>query len=74
MVGQSYLLEQPPAPAGLNAVLNQRVLPVLVNVAGSVEGRFETMAGVIRRSPTTCVLVVASLGFLLARAAQMRGA
>ena len=72
MVDRRYLLEQPPAPTGLRAVINQRVVPALVDIAGAVEVRLETVAETIRRKPAKSLLLAVGVGCLLARMGQPR--
>ena len=74
MVDRRYLLDQPPPPAGLAAVFNQKVLPVLVNAAGGVEGGLEKVASTVRRAPNTSLLIAVGVGFLLAQAGRLHDA
>ena len=74
MVDRRYLLDQPPAPAGIVAMFNQQVMPVLVNTAGSVEGGMEKVASTVRRSPNTSLLIAAGIGFLLAQVGRLHDA
>ncbi len=70
MVDRRYLLEQPPAPTGLRAVVNQQVIPILVDAMGAVEVRLEVVATIVRRAPATSLLVAAAIGALLAQMKQ----
>ena len=72
MVDRRYLLDQPPAATGLRAVINQRVVPALVDIAGGVEVRLETVAETIRRKPAKSLLLAVGVGYLLARMGQPR--
>ena len=70
MVDQRYLLEQPPAPTGLRAVVTPQVVPILVDAMGAVEVRLEVVAKTVRRAPATSLLVAAGIGALLAQMRQ----
>ena len=72
MVDKDYLLAQPSAPSAMKATIDQRVIPALIDVAGSIEGRLETVARTVRQSPTASVLIALGIGFLAAHARRSR--
>jgi hypothetical protein len=67
-----YHLDRPPPPAELKRYFNQRVIPIVIDVAGHVESALERLAVQTRRQPTLVLGLALSAGFLLSALAGRR--
>lgn len=65
MVSSKYLLRDPGSPSTTKRVLDQRVIPLLIDSAGGVEVAFERVAVNIRRSPAVSMCIALGIGALL---------
>ncbi len=66
MIGPRYLLHKPGGPATPKVILDQQVIPALIDAAGWVEGQAERFAGEVRRAPGPALGAVFLGGVLLA--------
>jgi hypothetical protein len=65
MADTDYLTQKPAAPTAPKRFLDQRVIPGLIDVAGSVEAALEHWTVRVRRSPGASMGVVLGIGALL---------
>ena len=66
MVSAGYALDRAPPPSSFKRFVDQRALPVAIDVAGSVEAAVESAAQLVRRQPVAAVLIAAALGYAMA--------
>jgi hypothetical protein len=64
MIGQAYLRDQPPPPARWQRYLDQCVLPVAIDAAGSAEAVLEHVAQAARRQPVMALGLAGVVAFL----------
>ncbi|MCQ8240011.1 hypothetical protein [Rhizosaccharibacter radicis] len=64
MVKPSYMLHVPKGPGPLKRALDQRMIPVLIDSAGAVEGALEKVAVVMRRNPVGMLGLAAAAGIV----------
>ncbi len=74
MVSKAYLLERPPPPFKAKRFMDQRVVPLLIDAAGAVEGRLEELAVAARRAPLCSFGLAVAVGFVLKRLFEGAGA
>ena len=65
MAKPHYMLEKPSRPSRSRTVLNQGLIPALINVSGAAETVLERMAVVARRSPIMALGIAGGAGALL---------
>ncbi|WP_419758896.1 hypothetical protein [Acidisoma sp.] len=64
MVDVSYLLDKPPAPAGLRSFVNQHVVPPAIDIAAAVESAVYELGEQVRAQPAASILAAAALGLV----------
>jgi hypothetical protein len=74
MVSKVYLLEKPPPPSRAKRFMDQRVVPLLIDAAGAVEGRLEELAVTARRAPLCSFGLAVAMGFVLKKLVEGAGA
>jgi hypothetical protein len=67
MISRNYLLKQPASPSPVKILVDQSVIPALIDAAAAVEVLFERFGGRARRTPMTCVGVAFGLGWAASR-------
>ena len=65
MVNKSYMLATKPAASEVKLFVDQRLIPVGINLAGSVEGLLERVAVRARQRPATAVGATFATAMLL---------
>ncbi len=65
MVSRAYLLHKPPRPSALTLFVNQRIMPLLIDSAASVEALVESAAVRTRQRPGMPLAVAFCAGALL---------
>ena len=65
MVNKSYMVATKPAPSEVKLFIDQQVIPVGINLAGSVEGLLERVAVRARAQPATAVGAAFTTAMLL---------
>ena len=55
MVSKSYMLEKKRPPSELRLVIDQRLIPAAIDVAGAIEAALERVAVRARQQPATAV-------------------
>ncbi len=68
LITRNYLLKRPPPPSPVKVLVDQSVIPALIDAAASVEIQFERIAARARRAPLICVGVAFGIGWLASRA------
>lgn len=64
-VSPSYMLEKPPPPAAWKTFLDLKVLPVVIDTAGGMEGALEVISVRTRATPARSVGVALGIGYAL---------
>ncbi len=64
-VGPGYMLDKPRPPAAWKVFLDLRVLPVLIDMAGGVEGAVELVSAQGRTRPARAIGVALGIGYAL---------
>ncbi len=64
MVSSDYMLKKPSRPSAPRLLLDQRVLPALIDLAGGVEARLERIAARTRLLPLTGLSAGLGIGLL----------
>nr|WP_294505869.1 hypothetical protein [uncultured Rhodopila sp.] len=72
MIGRNYLLKQPAAPSPVKVLVDQSVIPALIDAAAAVEVQIERFGGRARRAPVLCVGVAFGLGWAASRVLRFR--
>lgn len=71
MVGVDYMLDKQEPPSLIKRLVNQRLIPALIDAAAWPEGRLVRATDRIRHAPISSILVMlglgGSLGFLATR-------
>ncbi|MGI4745723.1 MAG: hypothetical protein ACRYGI_07860 [Janthinobacterium lividum] len=65
MVSQAYMLEKPSGPSPIKVWFDQKVIPVVINAAGDVEGLLERVAIGARKAPIASLAAALGVGTLL---------
>lgn len=68
MVAPSYMLERPKPPGAVKRGLDQRVLPIAIDAAASVEAVAERIAAGVRAAPFLGIGLALVAGIVLGRA------
>ncbi len=72
MVTRAYLLHEPPRPSKARVFLHQSMVPMLINVLGSVEQRLESVAVQTRGRPAAALAACFAAGCVMATVAPLR--
>nr|WP_294527832.1 hypothetical protein [uncultured Rhodopila sp.] len=67
MIGPNYLLKQPAPPSPVKVLVDQSVIPALIDAAAAVEVQIERFGGRARRAPMMCVGVAFGIGWAASR-------
>ena len=65
MVGRDYMLKKGAGPSAPKVFLDQKVVPVMIDAAGSVEGVLERVAVRVRRMPVAALAAALGTGTLV---------
>ena len=58
MVNKSYMTDQPQPPSRLKRLMDQKAIPVAINLFGSMEEWVERMADAVRVEPVASLLAI----------------
>jgi hypothetical protein len=64
MIGPKYLLKKPAPPSPVKLLVDQSIIPSLIDAAAAVEQQIERIAVCARRAPMTSLGVAFGLGLL----------
>lgn len=62
MVGKDYMLDKQAPPSLSRRLVNQKLIPVLIDAAGLLEGRIVLLSGRVARAPLASILMMFGLG------------
>jgi hypothetical protein len=65
MIESEYLTQKAPPPSAPKRVLDQKVIPVLIDAAGGIEAVIERWAVRVRQSPGQSICVALGAGALV---------
>lgn len=65
MVGRDYLLKKGAGPSAPKVFLDQKVIPAMIDAAGTVEGVLELVAMRVRRMPVSALAAALGTGTLV---------
>jgi hypothetical protein len=67
LISRNYLLKRPSPPSAVKVMVDQSVIPAMIDAAAAVEMQFERIAVVARRAPLIGVAVAFGAGLLASR-------
>lgn len=65
MVSQGYMVDKPSGPPPVKVWFDQKVIPMIINAAGDVEGLLEQVAVGARKAPVASLAAALGIGTLV---------
>lgn len=65
MVSQAYMVEKPSPPPPIKVFFDQKIIPVVINAVGDVEGLLERVSIGSKQAPVASLAAALGIGTLL---------
>ena len=67
VISRSYLLKRPPHPGPVKVLVDQSIIPAMIDAAATVELQIERIAARARRAPLLGVAAAFGVGWIASR-------
>jgi hypothetical protein len=72
VISQNYLLKRPPEPSTIKVLVDQAVMPSLIDAAAAVEQQIERIGCCARRAPLSSIGAAFGLALVASRVLRRR--